>query len=56
MKKASRNLVLRSETLRTLVNLDLARVVGGVESGTNSGDFQCIKKIANQSAAAPCPK
>ena len=32
MKKASRNLVLRSETLRTLPNVDLVRAVGGFQS------------------------
>jgi len=34
MKKTSRKLVLRSETLRALANMDLARVVGGFDSGT----------------------
>jgi hypothetical protein len=33
MKKTLRKLVLRSETLRTLANMDLARAVGGVDSG-----------------------
>jgi hypothetical protein len=33
MKKTPRKLVLRSETLRTLANMDLARVVGGLDSG-----------------------
>jgi hypothetical protein len=33
MKKPPRRLVLRSETLRTLANMDLARAVGGVGSG-----------------------
>ena len=33
MKKTPRRLVLRSETLRTLANMDLARAVGGVDSG-----------------------
>jgi hypothetical protein len=50
MKKASRNLLLRSETLRTLATMDLARVAGGNDSGdaqsakvvaVDSGDFQC---------------
>jgi hypothetical protein len=34
MKKTFRNLVLRSETLRTLANMDLARAFGGLDSGT----------------------
>ena len=33
MKKTLRKLVLRSETLRTLANMDLARAVGGIDSG-----------------------
>jgi hypothetical protein len=33
MKKTPRTLVLRSETLRTLANMDLARAVGGIDSG-----------------------
>lgn len=37
MKKTPRKLVLRSETLRTLDNLDLARAVGG----SNSATFPC---------------
>lgn len=47
MKKASRKLVLRSETLRTLANMKLARAVGGAESpavavaAADSGDFHC---------------
>ena len=56
MKKASRNLVLRSETLRTLAGLDLARVAGGVESGTQSGAFQCSKVVAFDSGRTHCPE
>jgi hypothetical protein len=33
MKKTPQKLVLRSETLRTLAHMDLARAVGGVDSG-----------------------
>jgi hypothetical protein len=56
MKKTSKNLVLRSETLRTLVRLDLAHVAGGVESGTQSGAFQCPKlESGTQSGAFQCP-
>jgi hypothetical protein len=33
MKKTPRILVLRRETLRTLANMDLARAVGGADSG-----------------------
>ena len=35
MKKTPRKLVLRTETLRALANIDLARAVGGAESGAN---------------------
>jgi hypothetical protein len=35
MKKTPRRLVLRSETLRTLANMDLSRAIGGVDSGDN---------------------
>jgi hypothetical protein len=37
MKKISRKLVLRSETIRMLANMDLARAVGGF----NSNATQC---------------
>jgi hypothetical protein len=33
MKKPPRKLVLHSETLRMLTNLDLTRAVGGIASG-----------------------
>jgi len=33
MKKTPQKLVLRRETLRTLANMDLSRVVGGLDSG-----------------------
>ena len=33
MKKTRTKLVLRSEILRTLANMDLTRAVGGVDSG-----------------------
>ena len=60
MKKASRKLVLRSETLRTLANMELAHAVGGVvETGAkqcpvaaaDSGDFRCPGAVA---ATAGC--
>jgi len=35
MKKPTRKLVLRSETLRTLTNVDLLRAVGGLLSTTD---------------------
>jgi hypothetical protein len=48
MKKASRNLVLRSETVRTLGNLDLSRVIGGGDAALqgpvrafDTGIFAC---------------
>jgi hypothetical protein len=34
MKKSPRKLMLRSETIRTLANMDLSRAVGGV-AGTD---------------------
>jgi hypothetical protein len=48
MRKTARKLVLRSEALRTLTNMDLVRVIGGIDSGDNqylqawqTGDKQC---------------
>jgi hypothetical protein len=50
MTKKTRKLALRRETVRALANMDLARAVGGFESGAeqcphaaavDSGDFQC---------------
>ena len=52
MKKASRNLVLRSETLRTLASIDLVSVAGGGESS----DKQCPKAIAFESGDFQCPR
>jgi hypothetical protein len=61
MKKTPRRLVLRSETLRTLANLDLARAVGGIDSGaapcaavSQSGDKQCTGGAAVVIATAAC--
>jgi hypothetical protein len=51
MKKANRNLLLRSETLRTLANMELARAIGGIDSG----DFQCPAVAAAESGAFQCP-
>lgn len=51
MKKASRKLVLRSETVRDLAKLDLVRVLGGFQSSDNpcplvvaydTGDHACV--------------
>jgi hypothetical protein len=36
MKKHPRNLALRSETLRTLVNMDLTRAIGGFDTGAKA--------------------
>ena len=48
MKKTPRKLVLRSQTLRVLANIDLARAVGGLDSDNvqspavvNTGDKAC---------------
>lgn len=40
MKKTPRRLVLRSETLRALANVDLSVVLGG-----DSGDVQCPNQL-----------
>jgi hypothetical protein len=60
MKKTPRKFVLRSETLRTLANTDLARAVGGFDSGGNqclvdaqTGDKQCGTGV-NAIATAAC--
>ena len=49
MKKPPRKLVLHSETLRTLTNMDLVRAVGGLDSGDN----QCLN--AYETGAKQCP-
>jgi hypothetical protein len=61
MKKSPRNLVLRSETLRTLANMDLERAVGGIDSGAapcppafQTGDKQCPSWVAVVATTA-CP-
>jgi hypothetical protein len=51
MKKNPRKLAVRSETVRTLANMDLARAVGGFESG----DFQCPHVAAVESGDKQCP-
>jgi hypothetical protein len=50
MKKTPRKLVLRSETLRTLANMDLARAIGGFESAA----AQCAHQGVIDSGAAVC--
>jgi hypothetical protein len=49
MKKASKKLMLRNETVRDLVNIDLARAVGGAASRDNN---QC--GVAYDSGIAVC--
>ena len=60
MKQASRNLVLRSETLRTLSNVDLVRAVGGFQSADkpcglvvvyDTGEHACTERAV---ATAAC--
>jgi hypothetical protein len=51
MKKTPQKLVLRSETLRTLANMDLARAVGGFDSG----DVQCPHQAVVDSGDKACP-
>jgi hypothetical protein len=49
MKRTSRKLVLRSQTLRVLADIDLTRAVGGLDSN----NAQCL--AAADSGAAVCP-
>ena len=49
MKKTPRKLVLRSQTLRVLHNVDLTRAVGGLDSGVAA----C--PAAADSGPAVCP-
>ena len=51
MKKANRKLVLRSETLRELSSIDLARAVGGFQSTDNP----CLLVVAYQTGDHQCP-
>jgi len=50
MKKIRRKLIIRSETIRTLNNIDLMRARGGGDDGTQSG-INCVAQ-----AAPPMPK
>jgi hypothetical protein len=50
MKKTPRKLVLRSETLRMLAKLDLARAIGGFDSGAQA----CEGPVVFESGAAQC--
>ena len=59
MKQIPRKLVLRSQTLRVLANTDLARAVGGFDSGdvrspavVDSDDAVCPTTIAAVATAA----
>jgi hypothetical protein len=60
MKKASRKLVLRGQTLRVLGNINLARAVGGLDSdvrcpaAADSGDAACPTGHAAAVATAAC--
>ena len=60
MKKTPRRLVLHSETLRTLANMDLARAVGGVDSDAappaayDSGRIACATFAVVVIATAAC--
>jgi hypothetical protein len=49
MRKTSRKLVLRSQTLRVLHNVDLTRAVGGLDSGGGT----CL--VVADSGVAACP-
>jgi hypothetical protein len=60
MKKTSRKLVLRGQTLRALDSIDLARAVGGLDSdvrcpaAADSGDAACPTGHAAAVATAAC--
>jgi hypothetical protein len=49
MKKTPRKLVLRSEILRTLANMDLMRAVGGIDSGAE----KCLALLDTGLKACP---
>jgi len=49
MKKTPRKLVLRSQTLRVLVDLDLAHAAGGL----GSGNAPCPALVDTGAAACP---
>lgn len=59
MKKTSRKLVLRSQTLRVLADIDLTRAAGGLDSANgqcpaaaDSGAAACTTTIAAVATAA----
>lgn len=59
MKKTSRKLVLRGQTLRVLADIDLTRAVGGLDSANgqcpavaDSGGAACTTTIAAAATAA----
>jgi hypothetical protein len=60
MKKTPQKLVLRTETLRALANIDLARAVGGLNSGAvqcplvDSGKINCDTDVV-VTATTACP-
>jgi hypothetical protein len=56
MKKTLQKLLLRSETLRTLANTDLARAIGGSDPGdaVQSGAKQCPAQVVVDSGRIDC--
>jgi hypothetical protein len=59
MKKTPQKLVLRTETLRALANIDLARAIGGFDSGVqqcpavlDTGQVNCATGAAAVATAA----
>jgi len=59
MKKTPRKLVLRTQTLRVLVDMDLTRAVGGLASGNalcpavaDTGRVDCPTTVAALPSAA----
>jgi hypothetical protein len=55
MKKSSQKLGLRRETVRQLIEMDLAHVIGANGTSTQSGDVQCPAPRLVPSSHGPCP-
>ena len=63
MKKTPSKLVVRSETLRMLANMDLRRVVGGYDSGVatcprqdilDTGRINCTSQVVLDTGLIAC--
>jgi hypothetical protein len=53
MKKIRRKLIIRSETIRTLNNIDLMRARGGGDDGTQSG-INCVAQDGRTESGINC--